>query len=154
MNSNVRRQSVTKIKMVKIKFLIYSDGPKVAVRFTVTLNLFHNYILYQKNSNVFISTEQRHVSYMKQHVQVWHHPTSSFIRQPCSFLFHMPNTSLWLMKLIGHIMSWEHPRQSLTPHRSQLHRHDILWQLPTNNLNTIPVHRRFISSEFLNFFLS
>ena len=64
MKSNVRRQSVTKIKMVKIKFLIYSDGPKVAVRFTVTLNLFRNYILYQKNSNVFITTEQRHISYI------------------------------------------------------------------------------------------
>jgi hypothetical protein len=69
------------------------------------------------------------------------------------FILHAKYFSL-TDKTQDRIMSWEHPRQCLTPHRGQLHRHDILWQLPNNNLNTIPVHRRFISSEFLNFFLS
>ena len=58
-----------------------------------------------------------------------------------------------------HFMSWEHPWQSLN-HRTQPHRHyisasdvdDQILQFPPNS--SIPFHRRSLSSESLNVFLT
>ena len=141
MKSNVRRQSVTK---EKINHWIHCNFKSLSQLYIVPKE-FQRFI-HKHRATACIIHETTCSRVTSSHLLF--HSTIMFV-----FILHAKYFSL-TDKTQDRIMSWEHPRQCLTPHRGQLHHHDILWQLPNNNLNTIPVHRRFISSEFLNFSLS